>query len=313
MARGSWLGLYNDVIDGMMLQRREQEMLLLMAIAKHCDPFGFCFPGRINLMRIRRISQPVYERRLTFLEDHSYVAVVETYDYRRRQTQFDFQVNPRVLYVREEVQEYCERVFDGDQERDFGFEKSFLEILFRTKESQPEALPESETETETASATRSQTRDNNQLRAASRQQGRNTSTMRNQPTATQRTAPQQRQQAQTSNHNPQAGGPDEFTALMAADVDDDRIVKEIVHVVSTTDHQAAAAVATYPREGIVHWLEITARRREKGTLDKPGGFFFKMLQRHVVPIVIPEPQNPKQQHEAYQDWENDQSSETEEL
>jgi hypothetical protein len=291
MARGSWLGLYNDVIDGLMLQRREQELLLLMAIAKYCDPFGFCFPGRVNLMRIRRISQPVYERRLTFLEDHSYVTVTETYDYRRRQTQFDFQVNPRVLYVREEIQEYCEHVFDAVQERDFAFEKSFLEILFRTNESQPEVVPESETESEPASATRRRTRKNNQLSAAPTQQGRNASTMRNQAEPKQRNAPQQRQQAQTSKEHPQAGGADEFTALMADDVDDDRIVQEIIHVVSTTKHQAAAAVETYPREGIVHWLEITARRREKGTLDKPGGFFFKMLQKHVAPIEIPEPQN----------------------
>jgi len=289
MATGSWLGLYNDVIDGMMLQRREQELLLLMAIAKHCDPFGFCFPGRINLMRLRRISQPVYERRLAFLQDHSYVAVTETYDYRRRQAQFDFQINPRVLYVRAEVQEYCERVFDCEQERDFGFEKSFLEILFRTKESQPEAVPESETESEPASATSSLTRNNNQLRTAPRQQGRTATTMRNQPTATQRTAPQQRQQAQTSNDHPQAGGPDEFTALLASDVDDGRIIDEIVHAVSTTKHQAAAAVATYPREGIVHWLEQAARRRNKGTLQKPGGWFFSMLQRHVLPIETPGP------------------------
>lgn len=288
MARGSWLGLYNDVIDGLMLQRREQELLLLMAIAKHCDPFGFCFPGRINLMRIRRISQPVYERRLTFLEEHSYVVVVETYDYRRRQAQFDFQVNPRVLYVREEVQEYCERVFDGLQERDFGFEKSFLEILFRTNESQPEVVPESETESETASATSSKTRKHNQLSAAPSQKGRNASTMRNQAEPRQRTAPQPQRPAQNRNDNPQAG-PDEFAALLSASVGNDRIVQEIVHVVSTTPHQAAAAVETYPREGIVHWLEVTARRREKGTLTRPGGFFFRMLQQHVAPLKVPGP------------------------
>lgn len=285
MARGSWQGLYNDVIDGLMLQRREQEMLLLMAIARYCDPFGFCFPGRINLMRTRRISLPVYERRLAFLQDCSYLVVVETYDYRRRQAQYDFQVNPRVLYVREEVQEYCEQVFDGIQERDFAFEKSFLEILFSTKESQPEALPESETESEPASGTSSITRNHNQLRAASNQQGRNASTMRNRiqpPAGSQREAP-------PSKNHPQAGGPDEFTALLSPDVDDGRIVSEIVHVVSTTEHQARAAVETYPREGIVHWLEITARRRNKGTLDKPGGYFFAMLRKHIPPINPPGP------------------------
>lgn len=126
-------------------------------------------------------------------------------------------------------------------------------------------------------------------------------TMRNQPAATQRTAPQQRQQAQTSKTHPQAGSPDEFAALLASDVDDDRIAKEIVHVVSTTDHQAAAAVATYPREGILHWLEQAARRRAKGTLDKPGGWFFAMLRRHVAPMDM-DKIGPNGQYEN-EDWD----------
>lgn len=305
MARGSWQGLYNDVIDGFMLHRREQELLLLMAIARYCDPLGFCFPGRINLMRTRRMAQPLYERRLQYLQDNSYVVVVESYDYRRRQTQFDFQINPRVLYVREEVQEYCERVFDGLQDRDFALEKGFLEILFSTKESQPEYQPESETETEPAEGTSAITRNHNQLRGAQTQKGRNTSTMRNgaqakpkQPAAAQREA--------HSKNDPQAGGP--AFDLDNLILDKELLIKAVMHVASTTEHQARAAVETYPIDQIMHWLRHTNQRREKGKLSKPGGYFFRMLGLYGLPS---DPTMPNGQ--TYEQWENDQNSDQQEL
>lgn len=314
MARGSWQGLYNDVIDGLMLRRHEQELLLLMAIARYCDPFGFCFPGRINLMRARRISQPVYERRLGWLQENSYVVVIETYDYRRRQTQWDFQINPRVLYVREEVQEYCERVFDAVQERDFDFEKRFLEILFstkessekgsleillRTKESQTEVVPESETETEPASGTSSKTRNHNQLSAAPRQTGRNAPTMRN--GAKPEKQPKAKPAIAHRENDPQAGPP-AFDLDMPI-LDRELLIKAIMHVASTTEHQAREAVDTYPLDNVMHWLRNTALRRERGQLKKPGGYFFRMLTMHSQPI---EPMMPNGQ--TYQDFENDNLS-----
>lgn len=307
MALGSWMGIYISVSDDLMAERREQELLLLMAIMRHCDRLGFCYPGRARLMAMRRISQPVYERRLAFLEERGYVRMTESWDWRRRQPQFDFQVSPLAIYIREEFQEYCQAVFDGFQERDPATEKMLLENHFSTNDSlqkgvqenhfstndsqpetEPESLPESETRRSKPDA---RTRHSNQRGDAGMQQGRNASTMRNgtqrdsakQPTATQREAHRK--------NNPQAGGPDEFEALLSPTVDDDRLIQEIKHAVSTTEHQAAAAVATYPREEIVHWLRQTAIRRAKKELGKPGGWFFSMLRKHALPIDIPEPQN----------------------
>jgi len=285
MALGSWMGLYSSVVMGLMEQRREQELLLLIAIVKHADPFGFCFPGRATLMRLRHCSQAVYERRLAFLVDCGYVTITESYDYRRRQAQFDFQISPTVVYVRPEIQDYCQAVFDGVQERQFDTEKQFLENLFRTNDSQPESLPESETRaSKPDSGTSTKTRHHNQLTAAPKQEGRNASTMRsaqkqNQPTA-------ETANAQPRKDNPQAGAadPDEFTALLDPSVDDDRIANEIVLAVATTKHQAAHAVATYPREGIIRCLENTARRRARGELPRPGGYFFTLLRKNIPPI-----------------------------
>lgn len=311
MALGSWQGLYNAVIDQLMDERREQELLLLMAIARHADRLGFAFPGRARLMAKRRISQPVYERRLMFLEERGLVRVEETFDYRRRQTQFDFQVSPRCLYVREEFQQYCEEVFDGEKERNFALEKWLLENHFRTNDSQPEVVPESEPDSVNQSQEPdSGTRHHNQRGSAPRQKGRNVSTMRNgvqpaatkQPTATNAIAHRE--------NNPQAGGPtgEEFDQLLSPTIDDDRIVDEIKHAVATTSHQARDIVATYPRDQIVHWLRHTSIRRAKGELKNPGGYFFRMLKKHAPPIDIPEPNNP-----TYQDLEDQPNSDQQEL
>jgi hypothetical protein len=309
MALGSWMGIYISVSDDLMAERREQELLLFMAIARHADRLGFCYPGRARLMAMRRISQPVYERRLSFLEERGYVKMTESYDWRRRQPQYDFQVSPRALYVREEFQDYCERVFDGLEERNTAIEKWLLENHFSTNDSQPETEPDAVTRrSKPEPETRRRTRDHNQRGDATTQKGRNASTMRNgdqresanQPTATDAIAHRK--------NNPQAGGPDEFDSLLSPAVDDDRLVQEIKHAVATTDHQAKQVVETYPREGIVHWLRITAHRRAKGELIKPGGWFFKMLREQVPPLVIPEPNNP-----AYQDLQNQPNSDQEEI
>lgn len=287
MALGSWQGLYNAVIVKLMDERHEQELLLLMAIARHCDPLGFAFPGRARLMAMRHISQPVYERRIALLQERRLLRVDEYEDVRRRQIRFEFQVSPRALYVREEFQDYCERVFDGLEERNFHVEKSLLENHFSTKDSLPESLPESETDSvnQTQGPDAGTRHKTSHAKRASKQTAAPHRTTRN----ARRTAAEQTTAGNATAHrkdNPQAGGPSEFEALLSAAVGDDRIVQEIRHIASTTEHQARDAVQTFPREGIVHWLEVTARRRAKGELKNPGGFFFKMLQRHITPLDV---------------------------
>lgn len=308
------MGIYIQVSDDLMAQRREQELLLLMAIMRHCDRLGFCFPGRAKLMALRRCSQPVYERRLAFLEDCEYVQMTETWDYRRRQPQFDFQVSPRAIYVREEFQTYCEAVFDGLQERDFAKEQTLLENHFstndslgnsqenhlRTNDSQPEVVTRIRTRRSKpdAGSTRRTSDHNQRSDNALTQQGRNPSTMRNgkqnQPTAIEQpTANNAIAHRENTTH---AGGPIDYTALIN---DRELLVKSIVHIVSTTEHQAQAAIDTYPIDQILHWLENARVRRNKGELSKPGGYFFKMLKLHGTPIDQAMPNG-----QTYQEWEN---------
>lgn len=308
MAVGSWMGIYISVSDDLMAARREQELLLLMAIARHADRLGFCFPGRARLMAIRRCSQPVYERRLTFLEDCGYVRMTEAWDYRRRQPQYDFQVSPRALYVREEFQEYCERIFDGIQERDFAVENALLENHFSTNDSQPEVVTRIRNQTQEPDAgTRRKTSDHNQRsNRAETEQKRTTTTMRSgaqrqaaptaQPTAADATAHRE-------NH-PQAVGPTfDLDTLIQ---DDELLIKAIMHVASTTEHQARDAIETYPLDQIMHWLRKTDFRRQKGELKKAGGYFFRMLALYALRIDTAMPNG-----QTYQDFETDHSEDIE--
>lgn len=290
MALGSWTGIYIRVIDELMEQRREQEFLLLLAIQKHSDPLGFCWPGKRALMRIRHAGGKKHDERLAFLVDEQYITYAEVYDYRRRQDVPEYQVSPRVLYVRPEFQDYCEKVFDGVQERDFSAEKKLISDFLSTKESQPESLPESETRrSEPASGTSPKTRQHNQLTATPKQQGRKASTMRNGAEPENSDSNKQRRPAQPREENPVFRESEEFHALLSPDVDDARMADEIRLGVGTSPAQAADAVATYPREELVYWLEQCARRRQKGTVGKPGGWFFTMLKKHARPKNIPGP------------------------
>lgn len=312
MALGSWMGIYIQVSDDLMAQRREQELLLLMAIARHADRLGFCFPGRARLKTLRHAGDKKHDERLAWLMEYGYVTMIESYDYRRRQAMCDYQVSPRALYVREDFQAYCEAVFDGVQERDFALEKKLLENLFSTKDSQPEVVTRIRNQTQepdAGSRRKTSAYDQRSPRTVTEQkQGRNPSTMRNGRQAAPTTQPTADSREAHRENNPQAGGPagDEFHALLSPTVDNDRIVQEIMHVATTTEHQARDAVQSYPRDAIVHWLRITAVRRAKGELSKPGGWFFTSL-RSTTPRIDPTMPNGS----TYQDWENDRSEDVE--
>lgn len=307
MALGSWQGLYNAVIEELMSEDREQELLLLMAIARFADPLGFCYPGKARLMKMRHIGEKLYNQRLTFLEKRCLVKVEEHYDYFRRQRYWLFQVSPRVLYVREEFQEYLEKVFDGVEERNVSLEMWLTQNNFGSTDSQPETEPDTEPDARTRHRIQIQNQTQNQRGTTLLQTQGNASTMRSnqreaQPTARSAT---DRDSAQKK-EGPTGGGSDEFDALLH--VDDDRLIQEIKHVVTTTDHQARAAVQTYPRDAIIHWLRIAAHRRRKGELSNPAGWFFNMLKTQVRPIEAAMPNG-----QTYQDFEKDNPGYFEEI
>lgn len=305
MALGSWQGLYNSVIDDLMDQKREQELLLLMAIARFADPLGFAFPGRARLMKRRNVGKDKHLVRENWLVEQGLLAVEDIYDPRKRQEEPHYQISPYVLYVRDEFLPYCLAVFMSERERDFGLEKSLLVILSREKESQPDSLPESEPDAVPEPGTSITTRKHNQTPASKRKAKATTTgnARRNQPAAANQPPARQNRKRQ-----PPGGATevDEFSALLSPTVDDSRIVSEIQHVATTTEHQASELVRVYPREALVHWLRVCAMRRSRGELKNPGGWFFKTVKSHT-PLPIEHWPLWAQQQKSAQDDQDDLS------
>lgn len=276
MALASWTGLYTPVVQDFMRAKLIKQLMLLQVIAQHADPFGFAFPGPKALLYYMRCSKATLELLLTFLEEHNYIKIYKTYNPRRGKTDIDFQVNPRALYVREEIQAYCDALWNG-AERDFSAEKEYRRNLFSTKESQPESESESEPESVIRLINQSQ-----HHQAALRGAG-------SRPVTTgqeQREAQQpQRRKAQDSKNTPQAGGaaPGAKRDLTPyrkpfATLDDEQLAQEIKLAVSTQITQARYAVATFPRAEVLIALKLTVQKRNRGEIAKAGGYFFALLE-----------------------------------
>lgn len=278
MALGSWQGIYNAVILDLMEQKRERQLLLLMFIATHADQFGFAFPGRARQWTKRHVSKNTQLKDEQWLAENQYITVEDIEDFKTRQTRPFYQISPRVIYVRPELQEYCEAVFDGFRDRDYAWEKKVDLILLRTKESQPESLTRSRTSYKNQLQDLDTEPDTGPAATAATQKVRKATTMRNGPDQTEGQTTQRRQAQDRKNTPTGSGSGDEFDALLSPTVDDDRMIQEIRHIASTTEYQAREVVEIYPRDAIVHWLRLTARRRQKGELSNPGGWFFRMLK-----------------------------------
>lgn len=303
MALGSWQGLYNAVILDLMAQQRERQLLLLMAISTHANPFGFAFPGRARQYKLRHCSKSTQLKDEAWLVENRYITVQDIEDIMTGQTRPFYQISPRVIYVREELQEYCEAVFDGIRDRDLAWEKKVGVILSSTKESQPESLTRHRIQTQNPDTDPTTGPDTEPAATRQQQKERNTTTMRNE-TAQSEAPKSQRRQAQDRKKTPPGGASgDEFDQLLSPTVDDEQIVQEIRHIANTTEYQARDAVATFTRRSIVHWMRKAAVRRQKGTLSNPGGWFFKNLNSMGERI---NPTLPNGQ--TYQDIENDQNS-----
>lgn len=276
MALASWAALYTPVVQDFMRAKLIKELMLLQILAEAADPFGFCFPGPKALLPLMRCSKATLGRLLTFLEENNYIKIYKTYNPRRGKTDTDYQINPRAHYVREEIQAYCESLWNGE-ERDFAAEKEYRRNLFRTKESQPESESESETESVIRLINQSQ-HHQAALRAGS---VRPVTTGQEQREAQQ----PQRRKAQDSKPTPQAGRPAPGTKRDLtpyrqpfATLDDEQLAQDIKLTVGTQITQARWAIATYPRSEVLIARELTTQKRNRGELLKPGGYFFALLE-----------------------------------
>ncbi len=285
MALASWTGLYGHVIRDMMRKKQIKELALLQLIATCADPFGFGFPGPKLLLPLMHCSKATLSRLMTLLEEHQYIKIYETSNPYRGTKSVDIQVNPRVMYVREEIQAYCDGLWDGEF-RDSFVEKRFRENLFSTKESQPESESESLPDSESSESNQSQ---HHQRPLRANAVPPVTTGHAKKPTKQRESAiPSQRPPAQSEKPNPQAGGAArpkrDLTPYRKplSTMDDEDLAQDIKLTIGTQLTQARWAVTTFNRSELCIALELTRQKASRGELGKPGGYFFAMLENGVI-------------------------------
>jgi hypothetical protein len=285
-----------------MRQKRYKELLLLQVISGFCDPWGFCFPGINPLNHLMRCKEKSWRVWLAWLIEQGYIKQYETYNPRRRKLEIDYQVNPGVIYIREEMHDYCQNLWDG-AERDYAVER-IHHSLFREKGKQPESLPESETE----SGPRERIQTQNQTAKSASTEKKSAAISHINAAKKQGIAQQQGEAPKQGKAQQQQGEAHDRTNESAAPIvkndaidmtpyhkplpspDLEDLATTIAYAVSTQISQARLAVATYSRDEINAALIHTSDRRDKGELAKPGGYFFSVLKsRRFIPAPPPPP------------------------
>ena len=284
MALASWTGIYGQVIRDMMRKKQIKELALLQLIATCADPFGFGFPGPKLLLPLMHCSKATLSRLMMILEEQQYIKIYETTNPYRGTKSIDIQVNPRVMYVRDEMQAYCDGLWAGDS-RDSFVEKRFRENLFSTKDSYPESESESLPDSESSESNQSQ---HHQRTLRANAVPPVTTRHTKKPAQQRESATPQRPPAQTEKTNPQAGGAAQPKRDLTpyrkplGTMDDEDLAQDIKLTIGTQLTQARWAVATYNRSELCIALELTRQKSARGELGKPGGYFFAMLENGVI-------------------------------
>lgn len=140
MAVSSWNALYTHIEQKFMRKRQWRQLHLLKVFVQHADPLGLSYPGFDLIKDLTGIgTMAQVNENLQWLVDGEYVKVWETYNPRRRTWDTDYQVSPMAMYIREELQGYCEKLWLTG-ERDFGLE----DAIVIKRNGQPSSEPESE-------------------------------------------------------------------------------------------------------------------------------------------------------------------------
>ena len=143
MALSSWNALYTHIEQKFMRRRQWRQLHLLKVFVQHADPFGLSYPGEDLIKDLTGLGTTAQiNENLQFLVDGEYLKIWDTWNPRRRVYDLDYQVSPWKMYIREEYQSYCERIWNTG-ERDYGLENAVVMKLNGQPASEPESEPTS--------------------------------------------------------------------------------------------------------------------------------------------------------------------------
>lgn len=280
MALGSWNALYTVVEQKFMRKRQWRQLHLLKVFVQHADPFGLSFPGPdliSELTGIGTIKQ--INETLEWLRDGEYIKIWERWNRWKRIWETEYQVSPLVMYIREELQVYAEKVWNAG-ERDFDYE----DVVVIKRNGQPTSEPESEP----TSVTNISNHHHHPAKYAERQL---TTVLSGDDYETQAERPKQRKRktgkAKAEEKNPQAGGgapiPDKldlrkYQSPLPRPDDEDR-AQDVQVMLRMRISQARGLVANYGAAAVAVAAAATKDAMDRGACLNPPGLMTFLLKR----------------------------------
>lgn len=278
MALSSWNALYTFVEQKFMLKRQWDQFHLLKVLCQHADCFGLSFPGPERITALTGLgTEKRINAMLEWLVDGEYVKIHEEWNRYKRMNDRIFQVSPFKMYIREELQEYCEKVWFL-QDRDFDFEAFVIKR---------NGQPSPETESESSSDNHPQNHHHHPAMNAPKEQGqkrgRRRDYVKQRDQRNQDTDASQPDAVQPEKNPPGAAKIDlrgYRSPLPHADQEDQA---QDIHVMfGMRIHQARALIANYDADVIDVAKRATRHAMDKGTAQDPPALLTAIIKRSAV-------------------------------
>jgi len=281
MALSSWNALYTNVEQKFMRRRQWDQLHMLKVFVQHADPFGLSYPGPDLITELTGIgTQKRINAILEWLVDDEYVKVIEEWNRYKRDYDRFYQVSPMKMYIREELQEYAEKVwFSGD--RDFDFE-----VFVIKRNGQPSPEPESESSTDN----HPQNQHHHPANNAATQQGQKRARPRDyvKQREQRHTDASQPDSVQPDENNPQAGGPPppanidlrKYRSPLLG-VQEDQ-AQDLHTMLGLRINQARGLVANYDVDTIDVAKRAVLHAMDKGTAQDPPALFTSIVKKSAV-------------------------------
>lgn len=136
MAYDSYAPLYTGIKRQLMQERDRVGYAVLDVLAQHCDPYGFCFPHPRTIAELAGYAEASVWKKLAELQERGWIICYQTWNPRRSRYEYDFQLSPDVLYIREDLLE------EAWQRWEAGLKQSVMK--YHEPESEPDSEPKPE-------------------------------------------------------------------------------------------------------------------------------------------------------------------------
>lgn len=283
MALSSWNALYTHIEQKFMRKRQWRQLHLLKVFVQHADPFGLSYPGEDLIKDLTGIGTTAQvNENMLFLTDGEYLKVWETWNPRRRIWDYDYQVSPFVMYIREENMGYCEKLWITG-ERDYEFENAVVIKL----NGQPTNKPESEP----TSVTSNTNHHHHPSNISAKRKGQDIGPGDDYETETAEPPKQRRRRKttgtgrSTEKENPQAVPPAKldgrkYRSPLPANQEDQ--AQDLHMLLRLRIHQARGMIANYPADVIDVAKRAVLHGMEKGTVIDPPALFSHLVKKAAV-------------------------------